>query len=99
MSEAAEEAKREFAKQAVALIFMVIALAIMAAVHDPDFIRTQRMKMANSSRRLLDTLARRFARISMGTELRTGQQEYSIPYRLSLMRDRAAEMYDKAKEH
>jgi hypothetical protein len=97
MSEAAEEAKKEFAKQAVALVFMVTALVIMTAVHDPDFIKTAEMKFANKSSRILGVLARRLGHSSMGTELRTGQQQYTVPYLLSRMRDKMTEYYEKAR--
>ena len=98
-TEATEAAKTEFAKQAVALAFMVIALIIMAAATNQDLVKMWRMQVAAASRQLLSSAARRAGHFSMGTELRTGQQKYSLPYQLSLMRDKAKAAYDKAKEH
>ena len=97
MSEAAEEAKKEFAKQAVQLIFMVMALLIMMAVQKPDFLSSQIMKLAEASRRLLASAARRAGHISMGIELAAGRQEYTVPLILSRLRDKASEAYDKAR--
>lgn len=98
-SEAMQEAKKEAAKQLVALVFMVIALLVMAAITDRDFLRTLRMRAAEVSRRLLTSASRLAGHTSMGIELKTGRQEYSLPYALSKMRDRAKKAYDKAKEH
>ena len=91
-------AKKEFAKQAVALVFMVAALVIMTAVHDPDFIKMQQMKAAEFSRRTLGWLARQSGHSSMGTELRTGKQQYEVPYVLSRMRDKMADYYERARQ-
>ena len=92
-------ARKEAAKQAVALVFMVIALILMAAAADRDFVKTWRMRLAAESRKLLTQLARKAGHISMGTELRTGTQEYWIPLLLSRARDKAAQAYDRSREH
>ncbi len=99
MSEAAEEAKKEIAKQMVALVFMIIGVVIIMAVNDRDFVKTLRMRLAGASRKLLTSASHRLGHASMGIELQTGMQQYCLPYRLSLLRDKAQRMYDKAKEH
>lgn len=97
MDEATQAAKTEAAKQAVALVFMVLAMVIMAAATNPDFVKTWLMRTAAVSRKLLTSAARQAGHTSMGIELTTGVREYSVPYHLSLLRDKAAIMYEKAR--
>ena len=99
MSEAAEEAKKEAAKQLVQIVAMLIIVAISMAVHNPDFFKTVKMKIAYFAQRQAGRFARRTGDMSMGAELRTGRQQYAIPYYLSLVRDKAAAFYEKARSH
>lgn len=95
MSEAAEEAKKEAAKQAVGLVFAVAGLIIFMAMQDRDFLKIVQMRTAMIIRDLTGMAARRTGRTSMGVELRTGHEEYSIPYFLSKLRDRAKAWYER----
>lgn len=95
METAADAARREAAKQIVAFIFVILAAIVVMAVQDPDALKTWRMRLAAASGRLLSSTARRAGHISMGTELRTGMKEYSLPYALSKMRDKMTELYRK----
>lgn len=92
-----EVASREFAKQAVAFVFLVLGMLAVMAIQDPDFLRTQRMRLAAASRQLLSWSARRVGHISMGTELATGHQQYTIPYQLSLLRDKMNKIYEQER--
>jgi hypothetical protein len=94
-----QAAQREFAKQAVALAFMILGLLIITAMTDKDFFQRLRMRAAAASSRVLSSLSRKAGHTSMGIELSTGRQNYGIPYWLSQMRDKAKAAYDKAKEH
>ena len=91
-------AKTEAAKQAVILVFAVLTILLVMAVHNPDSLRTCRMRVAEGSRRLLTSLAQRAGHTSMGIELAAGTQQYHLPYLLSTMRDKAQAAYDKARE-
>lgn len=93
----AEVAKQEAAKQAVILVFAVLTMAAVMALHNPDSLRTFRMRVAEVSRRLLTWLAHRAGHTSMGIELATGARQYSLPYLLSQMRDKAEAAYDRAR--
>jgi hypothetical protein len=93
----AQAAKSEAAKQAVILVFAVLTMLAIMALHDPDFLRTWRMRAAEGSRRLLSWLAQRAGHTSMGIELAAGTEQYHLPYLLSTMRDKAQAAYDKAK--
>jgi hypothetical protein len=95
----AQIARAEAAKQAVILAFAVITLLVIMALHEPDFLRTQRMRAAAASRRLLTSLARRAGHTSMGIELQTGSEQYSLPLFLSRLRDKASELYDRDRDH
>lgn len=95
----AEVAKAEAAKQAVILAFAVATMLVIMGLHDPDFLRTWRMRLAEASRRLLTSLARRAGHTSMGIELQTGSRQYAVPLLLSRLRDRATEMYDRERGH
>lgn len=97
MSEARDEAKKEAALQAVKLIFMIVTVLAVMAMSDPDFIRTTKMRAAKIVRERLDRLAHRCGFLSMGTELKTGKQRYAVPLQLSLVRDKAAAAYEKAR--
>lgn len=88
---ARDEAKR----QAVILVFAIIGYAALMVMMDPDKLRTWGMRMVDESRRLLDSTARKLGVLSMETELRTGQEEYSLPYRLAILRDKMAAIYKR----
>jgi hypothetical protein len=90
---AADAARKEAAKQAVILVFMVATVLVVMAIHSPDSLRTLRMRSAAASNRLLACLSSGAGRICMKIELMTGVQEYEVPYRLSLLRDMASLMY------
>ena len=92
-------AKAEAAKQAVILVFAVITMAVFMAATKPDFLRTWRMRLAEASRRLLDFMARHAGHNSMGIELATGTEAYSLPYLLSQLRDRAAQTYHEESDN
>lgn len=94
-----QAAKAEAARQAVILLFAVVTILLVMAMHDPDLLRTLRMRVAAESRRHLTWLARRAGHISMGTELRTGSEQYSLPMWLSRLRDKAGEAYDRERDH
>jgi hypothetical protein len=94
-----QAAKAEAAKQAVILVFAVATMLVIMGLHDPDAVRTWRMRAAEVSRRLLTWLARRAGHTSMGIELQTGSKQYTLPLLLSQMRDRAAELYDRERGH
>ena len=98
-SSPAQIAKAEAAKQAVILVFAVATILLVMAVHDPDFLRTCRMRAAAESRRLLTSLARRAGHTSMGIELAAGTRQYHLPYLLSTMRDKAQAAYDRDRGH
>ena len=55
------------------------------------------MQLAEASRLLLSGLARRAGHMSMGTELRTGQQEYRLTSAISLSRDQMAAVYERLR--
>lgn len=92
----AQAAKSEAAKQAVILVFGIATLLIAMALMHPDSLRTLRMRTAAKSGRVLARLSREAGRVSMRTELRTGRQEYTIPYHLSMLRDRMASAYRRS---
>jgi len=95
----AQVAKAEAAKQAVILVFAVLTVLAIMALHNPDFLRTWRMRAAAESRRLLTSLAQRAGHTSMGIELAAGTQQYHLPYLLSTMRDKAQAAYDRERGH
>lgn len=97
MSEAAEEAKKTAAQELVKLAFMVVAVVVLMVIQKPDSWRTLQMKIADYARNHLSAAARKTGDMSMGAELRTGHQEYTIPYLLSKVRDKASQWYDKAR--
>ena len=55
------------------------------------------MRLVEGSRRLLAGLASRSGHMSMGTELRTGQQEYRLTSAISLSRDQMAVIYERVR--
>ena len=95
----AQAAKAEAAKQAVILVFAGLTILLVMAVHNPDSLRTCRMRVAAESRRLLTSLAQRAGHTSMGIELAAGTQQYHLPYLLSTMRDKAQAAYDRERGH
>ena len=56
------------------------------------------MRVAEGSRRLLTSLARRAGHTSMGIELAAGTEQYHLPYLLSTLRDKAQAAYDRDRE-
>jgi hypothetical protein len=56
-----------------------------------------RMKMLARLRQWTDTAARRTGAASMQAELDSGQQNYALPYGLSLARDQLTVAYDRAR--
>ena len=55
------------------------------------------MRLAAASRGLLSSLARRAGHISMGTELKTGREEYRLTSAISLSRDQMAAIYERLR--
>ena len=94
----AEAAKSEAAKQAVIMLFAILTMAFVMAITQPDFLRTLRMRVAAASSRLLSWAARRAGHTSMGIELQTGTQQYSVPYSLSRFRDMASRKYKEESD-
>lgn len=93
-----EAAKSEAAKQAVILLFAVVTMVSVMVITQPDSFRTLKMRLAAGSSRLLSFLSRRAGHTSMGIELATGQQQYTLPYALSRLRDMTILMYNKETE-
>ena len=87
---ARDEAKR----QAVILVFAIIGYAALMVMMDPDKLRTWAMRTVDASRRLLDSTARQLGVLSMETELKTGREEYSLPYLLAVCRDKLKKIYE-----
>ena len=94
----ADVAKSEAARQLVTLAFVIITMLVVTAATDPDFLRTLRMRLALLSSRLLAFLARKAGHASMGIELQTGRQKYSLPFALSRLRDKANHVYSNETE-
>lgn len=61
--------------------------------------RRQLLKMSIAARaeRVTGAAARRAGAASMGAELATGQQNYSLAYALSLARDDLAKVYERVR--
>ena len=55
------------------------------------------MRLAAASRGLLSSLARRAGHMSMGTELKTGVEEYKLTSAISLSRDQMAAVYERLR--
>jgi hypothetical protein len=94
-----QAAKAEAARQLVILLFAVVTVLVVMAFHQPDLLRTLRMRVAAESRRHLTWLARRAGHTSMGMELRTGSEQYALPMWLSRLRDKAGDVYDRERDH
>jgi hypothetical protein len=90
-STAKEEAKR----QLVILVFAIIGYAVFLVMLDPDKLRTWEMRTVDVSRRLLNSTARQLGVLSMETELKTGREEYFLPYHLAVLRDKLATIYKR----
>lgn len=56
-----------------------------------------KMRLIAQAERVAQNAARRAGALSMGAELATGQQNYSMAYGLSLLREQLAIMYDQAR--
>jgi hypothetical protein len=55
------------------------------------------MSLLSRLNRWTDLAARRTGAASMGAELASGQENYAVPYGLSLLRDRLAAAYGRAR--
>ena len=55
------------------------------------------MQLAEVSRKLLGSMARRSGHMSMGTELKTGREEYTLTSAISLSRDQMAAVYERLR--
>ena len=93
----ADAAKREAAKQLVILVFGLITLILYMSLMKPDFRKTLRMRAARTTRSLAEASAQRLGHSSMGAELATGREEYTLAYLASLIRDWAADQYEKGR--
>jgi len=56
-----------------------------------------RMQLLQLARQLAGNAARRAGAASMGAELTSGQQNYALPYTLSLAREQLGRAYDRAR--
>lgn len=91
----AQVAKSEAAKQVVILAAAVLTMCAVTVMTQPDSLRTLRMRSAAASSQLLASASRAAGRLFMRIELLTGAQHYQVPYRLSLLRDTARQMYKR----
>jgi hypothetical protein len=83
----------------VKLVIVLVQLAVIAWMLVPSHARQRaRMRMAQSSRRLLASCAERSGNWAMGLELATGARSYTVTELLSRGRDKMAEAYDRARE-
>jgi hypothetical protein len=69
-------------------------LWIMVPEHRRQLLR---MGLIARAERVTGSAARRAAALSMGAELATGEQNYGLPYLLSLAREQLAAAYDRAR--
>ena len=80
------------------LLASLAYLAVVSWMMLPDHKRRElKMKAARTAQSLSDRLARRAGDSSMGTELRTGQRRYEVPYLLSLAREQAGRLYERQR--
>jgi hypothetical protein len=56
-----------------------------------------RMSLLSRLHKWTAAAARRTAAVSMAAELASGQENYTVPYGLSLLRDRFTAAYDRAR--
>lgn len=93
--ETARLAKRE---AQVKLAIVLTQLAVLAWYLIPQHRRQLLlMRLAAASGESLGRAARGLGRVSMGTELRTGRREYTLPLAASMARDRMAAAYEKLR--
>jgi|ERR1700677_1515464 len=59
--------------------------------------KEMRMRMLLRLQNLTGTCARRTGALSMAAELATGQQNYTLPYGMSLAREHLAAAYDRTR--
>ena len=80
----------------VNLIGALASLVVMGWYLTPAHQRQELvMRVTERTRRVLERAARSAGRQRMGVELATGRREYSVPYLLSVARDRAAAAYER----
>lgn len=92
---------QERAAARIKLIEALLALGISAWMlwtMVPEH-RRQLLKMglAQKAERITGSAARRAGAASMGAELATGQQNYTLPYGLSLVRDKLTAAYHRLR--
>ena len=93
-----ETAELQRQQEIIKLVMVIIQLAVLGWFMIPDSVKKLwLMRSAEASRKLLSSLALRSGRACMGTELTTGQQEYTVPLILSRMRDKAMAIYEKIR--
>lgn len=98
MSESGETAKQEAVKQLIIMLFGLLTIFFYMAMSSPDFFRTLQMRAARTLQGFTGKYAWKTGRISMESELNTGQQNYAAPYALARIRDAAKTWYEKARE-
>jgi hypothetical protein len=98
VNEQDETARLEKREAQIKLMIVLIQLCVLGWFLIPQHQRRLAgMRLAAASGRLLAGLARRSGRACMATELRTGQEEYTLPLMLSTARDRMAAVYEKLR--
>jgi len=82
----------------VRVVLVLVQLAVVGWMILPGHRRRLiLMRLAEVSRLLLSSLARRSGHVSMGTELRTGVEEYRLTSAISLTRDHMAVIYERLR--
>ena len=98
MSDSSEAARLEVQEARVKLVMVLVQLAVLAwFLIPPHSRRLFLMRLVEASGRLLSRAAQGSGRASMGTELRTGQEEYTVPLLISLARDQVTELYERIR--
>lgn len=95
MSEEEQLAQRiKLAEAMIGLALTLWCLWLMIPAHRRQL---WRMKALQAGRRWTDWAARRTGAASMGAELASGQENYLLPYGLSLAREQLTVMYDRTR--
>ena len=95
-----EAARLEVQEARAKLLMVLVQLVVVAWFLIPSHRRRYiLMRLVEGSRRLLDKLALRSGHMSMGTELKTGQQEYQLTSAISLSRDQMAAVYERLRSN
>ena len=82
----------------VRVVLVLVQLAVVGWMILPGHRRRLiLMRLAEVSRLLLSSLARRSGHVCMGTELRTGVEEYRLTSAISLTRDQMAVIYERLR--